>query len=422
VRPAPPRRSFPSTMKSLVLLALGAFAIGTEGYAIAGLLPEVAADVGVSVAVAGQLITAFSLAFAIGSPLLAVATGGWERKRLLISSIVIFGLFNLLAASAHTYATLFVARVGLALSAGAFMPAASAYAVAVSPVKRRGRALSIIYSGLTVAMLVGVPIGVLVGNRFGWRSIFVGTAAVSFATMIGLVINLVPLTSSGTATLTQRLKIARHPAILGALAVTVIFMTGVFSIYTYIAPFLQQTSGLAGNAVALVLFFFGIGATVGNLASGSLVDRLGPRRILTTALLCLAALFMTISLAASTLPPATARYVIVSAIGLWGVVGFSIPSAQQIRLTAIAPRYAPIVLSLNASAAYLGVSLGSMLGSVIVARHSVVGLSWTAALCELFAFAALMASYRKPRSTFTNENELRAEALAPLASASGPAD
>ena len=405
-------------MKSLILLALGAFAIGTEGYAIAGLLPEVATDVGVSVAVAGQLITAFSLSFAFGSPLLAVATGGWERKRLLISSIVLFGLFNLVAAFAHTYATLFAARVGLALSAGAFMPAASAYAVAVSSAKRRGRALSIIYSGLTISMLVGVPIGVLVGNRFGWRSIFLGTAGLSFATMIGLVVSLAPLASTGTATLAERLKVARRPDVLSALSVTVIFMTGVFSVYTYIAPFLQQTAGLTGNAVALVLFLFGIGATAGNLLSGSLSDRLGPRRILTTALLCLTGLFITISLAASFLPPDQAKYFIVTAIGLWGAVGFSFPSAQQIRLTTLAPKHAPVVLSLNASAAYLGVSLGSVLGSVVVAHFSVAKLSWMAVICEFVAFCALTASYRKHKAAVAHDPAPAPETFAKLSTAS----
>jgi MFS family permease len=148
-------------MKRLFLLALGAFAIGTEGYAIAGLLPKVAADVGVTVPVAGQLITAFSLSFALGSPLLAVATGHLERKRLLLGSILVFGLFNVVAASAHTYAMLLMARIGLALSAAAFMPAASAYAVAVSPVAQRGRALSIILI---------VPMGLLAAMTGVWLS------------------------------------------------------------------------------------------------------------------------------------------------------------------------------------------------------------------------------------------------------------
>jgi predicted MFS family arabinose efflux permease len=381
-------------MKRLLLLALGAFAIGTEGYAIAGLLPKVAADLRVSVPVAGQLITAFSLAFALGSPLLAVVTGHLERKRLLMGSMLVFGLFNVVAALSQTYVVLFVARIGLALSAAAFMPAASAYAVAVSPVARRGRALSIIYAGLTVATLVGVPLGVLVGQRFGWRSIFLLAGGLSLATLAGLAAFLAPSRSTGSATLAERIAVARRPAVLGALIVTVAFMTGVFTIYTYIAPFLDQAAGLAGSTVAVVLFVFGAGATIGNLAAGALADRIGTQRVVTTVLLGLTVLFSVLSLAAEMLGPELARWVIVLAIGLWGLVGFAFPSAQQMRLVALDPRLAPITLSLNASAGYLGVSLGAMLGSVVVAHHAVRGLGWAGAACELTAFSLLAYSLR----------------------------
>lgn len=381
-------------MKKLLLLALGAFAIGTEGYAIAGLLPKVAADLRVSVPVAGQLITAFSLAFALGSPLLAVVTGHLERKRLLMGSMLVFGLFNVVAALSQTYAVLFTARVGLALSAAAFMPAASAYAVAVSPVARRGRALSIIYAGLTVATLVGVPLGVLVGQRFGWRSIFLLAGGLSLATLAGLAAFLAPSRSAGSATLAERIAVARRPDVLGALVVTVVFMTGAFTIYTYIAPFLAQTAGLAGSSVAGVLFVFGAGATVGNLAAGALADRIGAQRVVTAVLLGLAVLFSVLSLAAETLAPGLARWVIVPAVGLWGLVGFSFPSVQQMRLVAMDQRLAPITLSLNASAGYLGVSLGALLGSVVVAHHAVSGLGWAGAGCELIAVSILAYTLR----------------------------
>lgn len=381
-------------MKKLILLALGAFAIGTEGYAIAGLLPKVAADIGVTVPVAGQLITAFALAFAVGSPVLAVFTGHLERKRLLMGSILVFGVFNVVAAVAHSYATLLAARIGLALAAAAFMPAASAYAVAVTPVDRRGRALSIIYAGLTVATLVGVPLGVMVGQRFGWRSIFLLAGVLALLTFVGLAAFLVPSRSTGAATLAERIAVARRPDVLGALVVTVIFMTGAFTIYTYIAPLLEQTAGLTGSPVAVVLLVFGAGATIGNLAAGVMADRIGAVRVLTFVLLGLATLFSGLSLAAATLAPEAARWFIVPAIGLWGLVGFSFPSTQQLRLVAMDPRLAPITLSLNASAGYLGVSLGSVLGSVVVARHAVGSLGWVGAACELTALAVLAYTVR----------------------------
>ncbi len=384
---------------TLLWLALGAFAIGTEGYALAGLLPKVASDLDVTVPIAGQLITAFSLAFALGSPVLAVVTGQLERKRLLLGSMLVFGLFNIVAALSQTYATLFVARIGLALSAAVFMPAASAYAVSVSSAAHRGRALSIIYAGLTVATLVGVPLGVLVGERFGWRSIFLLAGGLSFATLAGLAAFLAPSRSAGSATLAERIAVARRPEVLGVLTVTVLFMTGAFAIYTYIAPFLAQTTGLAGSSVAMVLFVFGAGATVGNLASGAISDRVGAKRVVTTALVSLTALFSILSLSAAILAPEWARWIIVPAIGLWGLVGFAVPSAQQMRLVAIDSRLAPITLSLNASAGYLGVSLGALLGSVAVAHHATVGLGWIGAACELTALSVLAYTLRAPAAS-----------------------
>jgi len=391
-------------MKKLFLLALGAFAIGTEGYALAGLLPKVAADVGVTVPVAGQLITAFALAFALGSPVLAVLTGQFERKRVLLGSILVFALFNVVAALAHSYATLFVARIGLALSAAAFMPAASAYAVAVSPLEHRGRALSIIYAGLTVATLVGVPLGVLVGEHFGWRSIFLLAAGLALATFLGVAAVLAPSHSTGSATLRERIAVARRSDVLGALLVMMGFMTGVYAIYTYIAPFMQQSTGLTGSAIAVVLFVFGVGATVGNLAAGSLADRIGADRVTSTVLLGLAVLFSVISVAAETLAPGAARWVILPAIGLWGLVGFSFPAAQQMRLVAMDPKLAPITLSLNASAGYIGVSIGAVLGSFVVAHHALTGLGWVAAACELTAFALL--AYTLRRQSVSSETDI----------------
>ena len=392
-------------MKKLFLLALGAFAIGTEGYALAGLLPKVAADVGVTVPVAGQLITAFALAFALGSPVLAVITGQLERKRLLLGSILVFGLFNVVAALAHSYATLFLARIGLALAAAAFMPAASAYAVAVSPLEHRGRALSIIYAGLTVATLVGVPLGVLVGERFGWRSIFLLAGGLALATFLGLAAVLAPSRSTGSATLGERIAVARRPDVLGALVVMMGFMTGVYTIYTYIAPFMQQSTGLTGSAIATVLFVFGVGATIGNLVAGSLADRIGAGRVTSIVLLGLAVLFSVLSLAAETLAPGVARWVILPLIGLWGLVGFSFPAAQQMRLVAVDPSLAPITLSLNASAGYIGVSIGAVLGSFVVAHHALTGLGWVAAGCELTAFGILAYTLRRQTARAISDDD-----------------
>jgi predicted MFS family arabinose efflux permease len=398
----------------LICLALGAFAIGTESYVVAGVLPTLAFDLGVTLPVAGQLITAFALTYALGSPLIAVATGDMERRRLLLISLAAFGAFNLVAALAHSYALLFVARIGLGLSAGTFMPAASAYAVAATPAEHRGRALSIIYGGLTVAMVVGAPIGVLLGEHFGWRFIFVGVAVLTAVALTGLGLSLEGIRHAASATLAERIAIARRPDVLGTLAVTVITITGAYTIYSYLAPFLQQTAHLSGDAVALVLFLFGLGSTAGNFLSGGATDRIGPRRVIAMVLTGLIGLFTALSLVGMFFSPEVARWIIVPLIALWGFVGFSFPSAQQAHMVTLAPKLAPITLSLNASAIYLGASLGALLGSLVVARGAVGELGWVGAACEVSAFLLLRFTRRR-RTAHEPRHEPVAEPLSEAA-------
>ena len=178
------------SLTSLIWLTLGAFAIGTEGFMIAGLLPALARDLNVGLSAAGHLVTAFSIAYAIGAPVMAVLTAGLERRRLLAVAMGGFALGNLLAAVAPGYAGLLAARLLLALSAATFMPAASGYAAALGGSKRSGRALSTITTGLTLAIIAGVPLGVLVGQSFGWRVTFLGVAGLAAFSLLGIVIRL----------------------------------------------------------------------------------------------------------------------------------------------------------------------------------------------------------------------------------------
>jgi predicted MFS family arabinose efflux permease len=378
-----------NSLTKLLGLAVGAFAIGTEGYVVAGVLPTIASDLGVSVPIAGQLITAFAITYALGSPLIAVATATVDRRRLLLASLGSFGAFNLLAAFSHTYAVLFMARIGMGLAAGTFIPAASAYAVSAVKADQRSRGLSIIFGGFTVALVVGAPIGVLVADQFGWRSIFIGVAALVFAVLAVLVATLKPVRHTTVPSLAERIAVARRPDVLATLFVTIITLTGVYTIYAYLAPLLQQTSHLTGNAVAFVLFLFGLGSTAGNFLSGAIADRVGPLRVVATALTGLVGLFAALSIVGATVPVGTAAWIVVPLIALWGFTGWSFPSAQQAHIVSLAPKLASITLSLNASAIYVGASLGAVLGSIVVAHASVNDLGWVGAGCEATAFLLL---------------------------------
>ena len=207
----------PRSLNSLLWLTLGAFAIGTEGFMIAGLLPALARDLNVSLAATGYLVTAFSLAYAIGAPVMAVLTAGLERRRLLAIAMAAFSTANLLAALAPGYAELLAARLLLALAAASFMPAASGYAAALGGTERRGRALSVVTNGLTLAIIAGVPLGVLVGEGFGWRATFLGVAGLAAVSLVGVLVGIPSQPHGTTASLGERLALTKRSDMMAIL-------------------------------------------------------------------------------------------------------------------------------------------------------------------------------------------------------------
>lgn len=371
--------------RNLFWLTLGAFAIGTEGFVIAGLLPSLAADLHVSISTAGQLVTAFSLTYAIASPVLAVTTASWPRERVLRVSMGAFALANLGAAFAVDFGWLVAARLALAGCAGLFMATAGGYAASSVAPAQRGRAMALVYLGLTVATVVGVPLGTLVGHLFGWRSTFVGVAVLSAVAFAGLCLPRAPQPHPPAASLSERMAIARRPDILLGLLTTTALMAGAFSIYTYLSPLLHQVLDYGDTQVAWVLMLFGVGSAIGNLWGGHAADARGPGKVIRRALVCGIAIFGLLGVV-STWPgqpwSAAALLVLVAA---WGTIGWSFMPAQQLNLVQRAPQLAPVVLSLNASAIYLGISLGAILGSIAVASGHVEAVGFIGSACALVA-------------------------------------
>lgn len=383
------------SLSALVWLALGAFAIGTEGFMIAGLLPALARDLDVDLSAAGHLVTAFALAYAIGAPVMAVLTAGLERRRLLAGAMGSFALANLLAALAPSYGALLVARLLLALSAASFMPAASGYAAALGGQERRGRALSAITTGLTVAIIAGVPLGVLVGQGFGWRVTFFGVAGLAALSLLGILARLPRQPLGVTAGLGERLALTRRREVLGVLVTSVLTVAGTFTIYTYLAAFIADVAGLGAQALAPVLLGFGLASALGAQFSGSAVDRWGARRtVIVGGGLALLA-YLALSLGAA-LGPGQAMPIVLPAILVWGLASWGLITAQQARLVALAPALAPVSLSMNSSAIYLGSAMGAAAGALVVAEGATEQLGWVAAG---FGLAALLSVLSSGRST-----------------------
>jgi predicted MFS family arabinose efflux permease len=374
----------------LIWLALGAFAIGTEGFMIAGILPLVAADLSVSVPLAGQLVTAFALAYALGAPAITVATGRLERKSTLLASICAFGLANILAASSHSYTALMASRIFLGLAAGAFFPIASGYAaMAVAPAQR-GRALALIYSGLTIATIVGVPLGTAMGHRLGWRATFIGVAVLSAVALLGIAAGLPRVASPPVPGLLDRLRIAARPEILAVLALTILGFAGYNIVYPYLSPLLTTIAGFQGDGIALVLFVYGLSAAAGNFLGGYGADKWNVRRYLLVVLAILIVVYCGFSfLAAHTVAPEIGRSITIVLVVVFGLAGWMFPATQQFRLVRLAGPLAPVALSLNSSGIYLGTSLGAFLGSIALASGSVAALGWAGAGCMALSFVWL---------------------------------
>jgi predicted MFS family arabinose efflux permease len=373
---------------ALYWLALGTFAIGTEGFMIAAILPDIAVDLAISVPLAGSLMSVFALAYALSSPVLTALTGRIARPKLLLGAMTIFSLANVVAASTHTYSGLAAARVLLACAAGLYTPNANALAGALVSPERRGRAIAIVNGGLSLAIAVGVPLGAVVGNRLGWRMTFVGVAVMSAAAAVGLLVGLPARAGAGTATATlrERVRVVRQPRVAPTLLVTTIWAVGTYAVYSFIAPFLLAATPLRGSQVGYALFLWGAAAFVGLIVGGNATDKVGVRVVIRTSLVLLTLALAGLSTVAHVLPPAIALAPVLLAMVAWASSAWAFFPAQQTGLIQIVGvELAPIVLSLNASFMYLGFSFGAAIGSFTLLHATVTKLGWVGAVCELAA-------------------------------------
>lgn len=383
----------------LLWLAGGAFAIGTGTLIITGILPDLSTGLRVSVDTAGWLITIFALAYAVGSPVLSTVFGTVDRKLVLAGAMTVFGLANLGAALATDFTSVMVARVVMALAAGVYMPAANAVAVALVPPERRGRAIALVTGGMTVALILGVPFGTAIVGFGGWHLAFLLVALFSALALAGLLVKLPSGLPRGTNSLRERLAVARRGDILLALATTMLWTTGAFTLYTYIAPFLAAHAGITGPWLGAALIVSGIGSALGNQIGGIASDRFGPERTLVVVLTVLALSLIAASLVAVTLPPATAIFVIPVVMLVWSGAGWAGHPSQMSRLAAMAPDTAVVALSLNASALYLGIAAGAALGQQTLRLGDTAWLGFVGAACEVLALAVLFVAMRRRRPT-----------------------
>jgi MFS transporter, DHA1 family, inner membrane transport protein len=356
----------------LLILALGTFAIGTDNYVVAGILPRVAQSFDVSVAAAGQFVTVYSFVYALSTPILATLTANWPRGRVLIVGLIVFVAGNILTATQQTYDLGLVSRAVAGIGGAMVTPAAGAAAAAMVAPEWRGRALAVVLAGLSAATALGAPIGTLVGTFADWRMTMWVVAALGTLACVGVVAVLPGIPTSSPLQLRDRLAPLGDARVVATLATTLLTMFGVFLIYTYISVIFDRATGGDGERLAALLSSWGIGATVGILGAGSLTDRFGNRRVINFAILIVALDFALIHWSSANFAAA------IVALCIWGICGWGLFVSQQHRLVGIAPTLAPILIALNAAAIYFAVSASGAVGALamrVVDPHDLPFLS-----------------------------------------------
>ena len=384
-----------STLRVL-LLSVGAFAVGTVAYIVAGLLPDMASDLHVSQAAAGQSVTVFALWFAVLSPVLATVTARVPRHRLLVVALVVLALGNLATALVGTLAGVLVARSVAAAGAALYTPTAITVSASLVPERYRGRALVVVPLGLTVATVIGVPVGTLIDQAFGWRMALVLISVLAALVLVAVLVAVPAVPPERTESLRTRLSVLGRPQILAALMVTVLGIGCSYVVYPYTSSVVHQGLGLPTGLVSLMLLLYGIGALIATVGSGFGIDRWGPRPVLVVAfavlMLALAGASLLGMLDRGSLLPAALLVL------LWGAATWTQAAPQQYRLMALAPDASRIAISLNASAIYVGIGLGAVIGGLLLAHLSVVTLPLVGALMAAATLLTLLVFSRADRA------------------------
>lgn len=372
----------------LFLLMLCNLVIGTGVFVLGGILAPVAESLQVSVAAAGQAMTAYAVATALLAPLALVLTGRWARRNVLVTGLVLFAAGNFVCAAAQSLPVLLAGRVLMALGA-VFTPVAGSIAVALAAPEQRGRALSLVFLGISLSYVIGTPLGAWLGLRYGWRWPLALVGAGALAAAAGLLALLPRAISAPGASFAGLPSLVRRPPVAAALALTLLYFTAIFTVFSYIGPVLQALAPLSPEGLSLTLMLFGVSGVVGTLLGGWANDRFGARRALPVQLGMLALMMALVPLTEGHAQAVRAAFF------AWGVAGFGMLAPQQSRLAELAPAQTPILLSLNSSMLFLGTAAGAAIGGAAAGSVGFARLAWVGVP---FALAGLLLLAAGPRA------------------------
>lgn len=368
----------------LLALALSAFAIGTTEFVIMGLLPDVARDLAVSIPSAGLLVSGYALGVAAGAPLLAVLTSKLPRKAALQALMIVFIVGNMLCAVAGDYRMLMIARVVTSFAHGSFFGIGAVVAASLVAREKQASAIALMFTGLTLANVLGVPFGTFVGQSFGWRLTFWIVAALGVLSLVSIAALVPNRHDAGPVGLAREVRVLKEPQVWLALAMTVLGFGGVFVVFTYIAPILEQIGGFSPRAVTMILVLFGAGLTVGNVVGGKLADRALMPSLM--GILVLLALVMGVFAKTSHLAVPAAVTVFV-----WGIAAFATVPPLQMRVVEKASHAPHLASTLNIGAFNIGNALGAWLGGLALTHGAGLdALPWVAVAVTVAALVVTM--------------------------------
>jgi predicted MFS family arabinose efflux permease len=366
------------------LLALGTFAIGTDAFIIAGVLPEISTSLSSSVGATGLVVSVFSIAYAIGSPIVSSLSARWRRSTVLIGGLGVFALANLLSSTSPTLVFLLASRILAALSAGLVAPASYALASTLGAARHRGKNLAVIAAGFTSAMVLGVPIGVFLSQYGGWRSSLIFVAVLGAIAAVSMFWAGVPESQSQNAgpALRDQLRVAAKTKTVFALMPFLIWSMANFGLYTFIAAILRRS--LPATVVPVLLLLFGLGAVAGNFIGGVLSDQFGTRKPMITCLSLLICALAGIEFTSSSLIAAGVNMI------AWAILMAALFTLQQQRAILVDPAQSNLLLALNNSALYLGAAIGSAAFGAVISAMSFTFVSPISAGVAALSLGALL--------------------------------
>ncbi len=357
------------------ILAFSTFAVGTESYVFSGLLERLAADLSVSVAVAGQLTSSFAITYALTAPFMAAAFARVDRKKVLVSALFLLGFLNMAASFAPSFEALMGVRIACGVVATLVTPIASAAAASLAPPEKRGMALAAVLGGVTVAFMIGIPMGSVVGDAFGWRHCFSFAGLLAFTACVAISLFL-PNAPSADRGGVGALSVIASPRIMVNLAYTAIAFCALFTMATFIGPVVTQATGLSGGGIGAMQAFVGFGSILGVAAGGWLAGRAPGNRVIGAIfiwIVCTLSLYSLWMSGLLGLTGLTAQIVLAATIFTGAAGMFAFTPIVQARLITAAPEARNVAMAMNGSMLFLGQGLGAAFGGLVV---STIGLTY----------------------------------------------